>query len=329
MKNNIVIDLRLYNKFTGIGLVSKKIYQFVDKEKFNVIAICGDEQPDFIDPSIQFYKINSVFGFLNSIKIYFFLLKIKPKYVIFPHYFVNLFIPKSIKTISFVHDIMAISHKNQFWNSLPNFKALILKLYLKIVLKNTDIITPSNTVKKEILNYLNFNSIVIPNGSDYNFSKTSKRNYFLYIGNNRKHKNLPFLLNVFSKLENRLIVVNSEVKSFNDNIIIKSKISEEELKNIYISSIALIFPSFCEGFGIPVIDAIKLKSKVIASKIDVFKEFYGLNITYFNPYNSDELKEIISFNSSELSYTNRFSNNVDNLNIFNWSELNYYFNNLA
>lgn len=328
MKNNIVIDLRLYNKFTGIGLVSKKIYQFLDKDKFNVIAISGEEQPDFIDPSILVYKLNSVFGILNNIKLYFFLLKIKPKYVIFPHYFVNTLIPKSIKTIAFVHDIMAISHKHQFWKSLPNFKALILKIYLKAVLKKTDIITPSNTVKNELLSYLNFNSIVIPNGSDYNIKNIQKQNIFLYIGNNRKHKNLPFLLNVFSKLENRLIVVNSEVKSTNDNIIIKSKINEDELKNIYSTSIALIIPSFCEGFGIPIVDAIKLKSKVFASKIDVFKEFYGLNITYFNPYNPDELKELISFNTKS-SYINTFSNNADNLDIFNWNELKYYFKNLA
>ncbi len=328
MKSKIILDLRLYHKYTGIGLVSRKIYDFLEKDKINLIVISGNHEIDFLDKSVINYKIKGVFGIINFLKVYLLLLKIKPKYVIFPHYFVNPLIPKSVKVIAFVHDIMAISHKYQFWKVFPNLKAFILKTYLQFVLKNSDLIVPSYTVKKELLSYFNLNSVVIPNGSDFKFIQVNRQHNFLFVGNNRKHKNLSFLLKIFSELKSYLIVVNSEIKSTKDNVVIKSRINENELKNLYSTSTALIIPSFCEGFGIPIIDSIKLQTKVFASKIDVFKEFYGLNITYFDPKNSYELTTLIELYNKSLFFGS-FSTNADSLNIFNWSELNFYFNKLA
>jgi glycosyltransferase involved in cell wall biosynthesis len=220
---------------------------------------------------------------------------------------------------------MAISHKDKFWNQFANFKAFVLKCYLKIVLKNADLLVPSNSVKNDLLKYFNFKSIVIPNGSDFTRFKQLQRSGFLYVGNNRKHKNLSLLINIFSKINYQITLVTNPLKITNQNIHFKNEISNEELKLLYASSLSLLMPSFCEGFGIPIIDSIKVGTKVIASNIDVFKEFYGLNITYFNPDNEIDLKNILDINNN---FVNTFTSKSDDLNIFNWDELKYYFKNL-
>jgi glycosyltransferase involved in cell wall biosynthesis len=323
-KECIVIDLRLFNEYTGIGLVSKKMYEYLQKEIFDIVVICSKDL-DFIDSTTEVIKIKGKYGLLNSLRLYNILLKIKPKCIIFPHYFVSAFIPKNVKIISFVHDIMAISHKDKFWNQFANFKAFVLKCYLKIVLKNADLLVPSNSVKNDLLKYFNFKSIVIPNGSDFTRFKQLQRSGFLYVGNNRKHKNLSLLINIFSKINYQITLVTNPLKITNQNIHFKNEISNEELKLLYASSLSLLMPSFCEGFGIPIIDSIKVGTKVIASNIDVFKEFYGLNITYFNPDNEIDLKNILDINNN---FVNTFTSKSDDLNIFNWDELKYYFKNL-
>jgi mannosyltransferase len=52
-------------------------------------------------------------------------------------------------------------------------------------------------------------------------------------------------------------------------------ISENELESIYQNALALVYPSFYEGFGIPVIEAMKCGCPVIASKSSSVQEIAG------------------------------------------------------
>lgn len=58
-------------------------------------------------------------------------------------------------------------------------------------------------------------------------------------------------------------------------------VTEEELKSLYSSSIAFIFPSIYEGFGLPILEALDSKTLVIASEIPAFTEFESKNILFF------------------------------------------------
>ena len=51
----------------------------------------------------------------------------------------------------------------------------------------------------------------------------------------------------------------------------------------------LIFPSFTEGFGIPLIEGALYDKPVLCSDIDVFREVAGQDAAYFNPYRDDSL----------------------------------------
>ena len=63
--------------------------------------------------------------------------------------------------------------------------------------------------------------------------------------------------------------------------------ADDELAAIIAGARALLMPSFAEGFGLPVMEALELGTPVIASDLAVFREFAGDLPTYLDP--ADEL----------------------------------------
>jgi glycosyltransferase involved in cell wall biosynthesis len=58
-------------------------------------------------------------------------------------------------------------------------------------------------------------------------------------------------------------------------------------------SAGLIFPSFSEGFGIPIVEGAVLGVPVLCSDIPVFREIGGKLATYFDPYKPASLQAAI------------------------------------
>lgn len=132
--------------------------------------------------------------------------------------------------------------------------------------------------------------------------------YFLYVGNAYPHKNL-------SRLVEAIVLLNKETSehvllkiSASRNVFVKRLeesirkfkadryvkllgfVPDKELPNLYKNSIAFVFPSLSEGFGLPGLEAIKAGSLVLASNIPVFKEVYQENAIYFDPYDIRSIK---------------------------------------
>ena len=73
----------------------------------------------------------------------------------------------------------------------------------------------------------------------------------------------------------------------------------DKSKAIYFFSNALmyVFPSIDEGFGIPLIESLKLKVPVICSDIPIFREIADDSVLYFEKQNEinlfERMKELI------------------------------------
>lgn len=128
-------------------------------------------------------------------------------------------------------------------------------------------------------------------------------NFILYVGTINERKNLLGLVEGLKNVENpiNLVVVGDggvylrKVKEYIANqgltnrVFFLPKINFADLPAIYAASKALVLPSFFEGFGIPIIEALWSGTPVITSVDSCFAEAGGDGALYVNPSNSAEI----------------------------------------
>lgn len=218
-----------------------------------------------------------------------------------------------------IHDLTTLEFKTGRASTLPyylyNLKHLAYKLILKNALYNSKkIIVPSKTVKEEIVKHFkdidNKISVTYEAGAflGNGFKETlSYEPFFLYVGNVYPHKNIENAVKAVSHLNSQTnkkytFVIVSKKDHFRDLlqkfitknnysafVKFKDNISDSELSYLYKRAEALLFPSFKEGFGLPVLEALNNKCLVCCSDIKVFKELYKDIPFYFNPDKDAEI----------------------------------------
>lgn len=173
-------------------------------------------------------------------------------------------------------------------------------------LHSDGIICISENTKKDLLHFvpeINPSKIrVIYNGVSDDFYKINEEfeiaskdprfkdlencKYLLYIGHRTKYKNFPVAVKAAAKVKERykLVVVGEpftpEEKVFVDShlgseCIIISKLNNDGLNYLYNKAFALLYPSSYEGFGIPLVEAMKTECPIIANKNSSIPEVVG------------------------------------------------------
>jgi glycosyltransferase involved in cell wall biosynthesis len=151
-----------------------------------------------------------------------------------------------------------------------------------------------------------------PNSSNSNsksichVQKHKNKPYFLYLGRQDKYKNLHGFIQAFADLANNqdyeLWFVGSKDKRFTPTLQIQISelgitnqvkfldyVSYTELPKIINNAIALVFPSFWEGFGFPVLESMACGTPVITSNLSSLPEVTGDAAILINPYKTPEI----------------------------------------
>ena len=168
-----------------------------------------------------------------------------------------------------------------------------------------------------------------------------KVEYFIYTGNAYPHKNLHrlietvVLLNKNSDHKIKLYIVSSRnvfthrlikyVKNLNAEryIDLLGFVEDEKLINLYKKSIAFIYPSLSEGFGLPGIEAMRAGTLLLASNIPIFKEVYDSNAIYFNPldFSSIENAMRIAIKMKKEERENRIKKSQEFVKKYSWRKM--------
>ena len=131
--------------------------------------------------------------------------------------------------------------------------------------------------------------------------------FFLYVGTVNERKNLLGLVEGLKQVTDstNLVVVGEggayfkKVKEYvisqglTNNVFYLPKVNFADLPALYAASTALVLPSFFEGFGIPIIEALWSGTAVITSIDSCFAEAGGDGALYINPSKSTEIAEAI------------------------------------
>ncbi|CAH0992279.1 hypothetical protein SIN8267_02398 [Sinobacterium norvegicum] len=80
---------------------------------------------------------------------------------------------------------------------------------------------------------------------------------------------------------------------YNTRLFMFNDLTDDELLYTYNESKSLVFTSYVEGFGLPLVEASQRNLRVICSDIPVFKEVGGNNFSYCDLYSPSSLARII------------------------------------
>ena len=306
-----LIDGRLIsNKHTGISRYTIEIVKsYIDRYGYNnVIVITNFDIKDSFFQKIETkYK---PYNLLHFFLYHIFLLKIEFDIYHSTYYANSFFKLKTKKYITTVHDLMYCCNFGFFSKYLIINKLGILyyNFIVRRSLKNSDlVISVSKTTQSDVKKFFNKNSEIVGEGinilnSDYikltRFHNLNKNDYFFYVGNLRRHKNVKFLINCYlqSNTNKKLVIsgdYNKNEIAINANIIYLGYVTDVELSFLYGNCAAFIFPSLYEGFGLPILEALSYNAKVFSSNAGALSEFPSDIVYFFDPFEERSLIQLI------------------------------------
>jgi glycosyltransferase involved in cell wall biosynthesis len=140
------------------------------------------------------------------------------------------------------------------------------------------------------------------------------KNIVLHVGSEIPRKNVDTILKSISKCDENTVLVRVGTKSekitslineldIKGRVINRESFIKEDVAKYYSAADVMAFPSFAEGFGLPIIEAMACGCPVITSNFGAMKEIAGNGALLINPNNTDELtnaiKRIFSLNENE------------------------------
>jgi glycosyltransferase involved in cell wall biosynthesis len=172
---------------------------------------------------------------------------------------------------------------------------------------------------------LSYGSEIIPNDS-----------YYLFIGSRAKYKNFDRLLLAFAQVALResdlkLCVIGAPFNQQELKMISELKlehhienygyVTDTHLAKLYRNSIALVYPSLYEGFGIPPLEAMACETAVIASNCSSLPEVVGEAGLLFNPESVDDLIDRLLFLlKNPIERDNLINKGRERCKLFSWQK---------
>lgn len=228
---------------------------------------------------------------------------------------------KGVKKILTIHDLTFLH--------FPQFFSLKTRLWYKLInpqkeILNADkIIAVSNFTKKDILQNIDYKGKikVIHHGISENFCQNVKTNikqilqknnlqqpYLLFLSTIEPRKNANRLVEAFNLYKKRhpqskikLVIAGKEDKKIfskvkleqNKDIIFAGFIEENQKESLIKGATAFIYPSLFEGFGLPLLEAMKCGIPVITSNTSSMPEVIGDAGILINPKDTESIAKAI------------------------------------
>jgi len=189
-----------------------------------------------------------------------------------------------------IHDLM------HWFYYTPLHRLYYKQVIARLARRAKAVITVSQFSKQQLISLMGIDEqriTVIYNGVDDRFASNQEafqlnRPYLLYIGNRRKNKNIPAMLQAFAqaKLPNEIIFaltgqpdayLMQEITRLHlvDRVQFLGFIPEENLPALYKGAIATLYVSLMEGFGLPILESMASGTPVLTANTSALPEIAG------------------------------------------------------
>ncbi|MFH1789956.1 MAG: glycosyltransferase family 1 protein [bacterium] len=162
--------------------------------------------------------------------------------------------------------------------------------------------------------------------------------YVLYVGNAYPHKNLDMLIKAWqtysAKYGNERQLVLAGRKNFfysrlinqhnvneNNDIIFIAEPTDQKLNILYENADLFVFPSLCEGFGLPPLEAMQYELPVISSNAACMPEILQDAALYFDPKSHEDIARALHIGLSDKTIRDRLNEKAKTiLDKYNWHD---------
>ena len=258
-----------------------------------------------------------------------------------------------IPSIYTIHDLIYERFPGQL-GALSVLKRWYLRMVTKIGLRRAHkVVAVSQYTRDEILRYhgqeFQVKIDVVHEGWEHlqmtdNVAREFPRdvpykNYILYVGSSREHKNLGRLIQAIRQCSSLLpadwgfVLVGDKKKLLRKHQQEISKINQERdliyltgwmddacLVNYYRYARALILPSLCEGFGIPVLEAYYYHLPLLLSNQSSLPEVASDAAMFFNPYDVNDMVRTIIELVENPCRESLITREIERLSSFSWNK---------
>lgn len=318
----ILVNSRLYEEGPGTGIKNyiKNLFDEIQKvQNKDVILFAQIDDKQCIGTTltsriISFIPLALFRGVLfDQVYVLFLILINKPNVFFSPAHILPFFKVKNTKYVVTIHDLAFLVYPKHYSRLFRGYYTLAVRRSLK----NADrIISVSQNTKNDIIKYYNIPESkieVVHSGVDEFYFSREKQpallsaKYFLSVVTHPKRKNIFSVLAAISSselLKNYKYVISGLIRDENlsefkkkivelnlqENVILYGYAKKHELLNLYRNSVFFIYPSFYEGFGFPVVEAMAAKCPVITSNNSSLIEISPNKNWLVNPYSIDDIR---------------------------------------
>ncbi len=237
-----------------------------------------------------------------------------------------LSVPPAAKFVLVVHDVI---HKAYPLGHQKNTNQEVAAWFRKTLPKTDKIITFSVVTKKDLIKFYNVREakieVVYPGVNKDIFLDREKKelrkqlaaefslnsNYILYVGTIEPRKNVEGLIKSYKILKDRykrkqkLVIAGMKgwlchqieplIKELglSQEVILTGYITREELSALYQCAEAFVYPSFYEGFGMPILEAFSFRVPVITANISATAEVAADAALLVDPNNYQGIADAI------------------------------------
>jgi len=250
----------------------------------------------------------------------------------------------SIKHVMVVHDVIYWRYPEYLFNWRMKVYALLLKSAIHKASKITTISHFSATEIEKIFHIPARQIPIIPPASPRQLtdnqakSKILSADYVFYTGGLDRRKNVTGLIKAFDSIQSsfpklKLYIAGHYFKTklipnlpeliqqyqLEDKVVLLGYISDQDLVAYIQSAKLLVYPSFYEGFGIPILEGMSLQTPVITSNLGAMAEVAGSGAYLVDPYSVESIAQAMqAILSDEMLQQSLIHKGYEQAKKFSW-----------